>query len=141
MASTGQLDEYSMSDGIISIVGHSLCEDTDRCLTSLPSKCKDGDEFSKINGSMPTLLFESTSISTMSFSDCEIMCRSNCSCTAFESLLDNQTRCQLYYGDKNEMLDIMEKGEGVIIYVRTGGDPPTEHGKSEYNYIEFIVKS
>lgn len=47
-------------------------------------------------------------------------CRNNCSCTAFTSeIQDGQTRCHLYYGNRNDLLDIKEKGGGII-YIRGG---------------------
>ncbi|KAA8525099.1 hypothetical protein F0562_007037 [Nyssa sinensis] len=128
MASMGHIDEYTMSNGQISLVSHSICEksakgNASECLMPMPSMCIEGDTFSVINGSMLTSMTMNGS-DRMGFSDCEFMCQSNCSCTAFASIQDDQTGCQLYYGNKNDLLSIIRK-DGGVIYVR--GDTPSEH--------------
>ncbi|KAA8525383.1 hypothetical protein F0562_007199 [Nyssa sinensis] len=128
MASMGHMDEYTMSNGQISLVSHSICEklakgNASECLTPMPSMCIEGDTFSVINGSMLTSMTMNGSYN-MGFSDCEFMCQRNCSCTAFASVQDDQTGCQLYYGNKNDLLSIIRK-DGGVIYVR--GDTPSEH--------------
>ncbi|OMO89504.1 hypothetical protein CCACVL1_07793 [Corchorus capsularis] len=76
----------------------------------------DGDDFTPINGTMPTSMLVRGSIN-MGFTDCELMCRSNCSCVAFASLQDDEIGCQLYFGNKNHLRNVMEKGVGIV-YVR-----------------------
>nr|XP_004293003.2 PREDICTED: receptor-like serine/threonine-protein kinase SD1-8 isoform X1 [Fragaria vesca subsp. vesca] len=122
MASTGTLDQYLMLDGKISNVSHALCEDsnggnTGRCLTSLPSMCDNDGKFSEMNGLLPSNTSnDSTYLWT---ADCETLCKNNCSCTAFTSLENGQSGCQLYFGSKQNLLMIVEKGAGVI-YIRSG---------------------
>lgn len=119
MASTGNLDQYYMVNGNITSVSHPLCEDSSggnsgKCLTSLPSMC--GDTFNEKNGSLPsTAEVESIDIGA---SDCETLCKSNCSCTAFVSVDSAQSVCQLYYGSQQELMKIMGKGPGTI-YLRS----------------------
>lgn len=119
ISSSGNLDEYSMSDGKISVVSHRLCQGSGNsswCLSSMP-QCDDGEAFSEINGLLLSTMTESIS---MNFTDCGTICRSNCSCTAFTSeIQDGQTRCLLYYGSRNDLLGIIEKGPGTI-YIRGG---------------------
>ncbi|KAF8364846.1 hypothetical protein HHK36_033178 [Tetracentron sinense] len=127
--SSGQIVEFSMSGRDISIVNHSLCtsaNDSKGCLISGPSMCSDGDTFTEINGSMPNSILVNGSVQ-MGPSDCEIMCRSNCSCTAFASFRNDGTGCKIYYGEKDGLLDMIGKGDGVL-YVR--GDIPTKPSRS-----------
>uniref|UniRef100_A0A5B6ZH42 non-specific serine/threonine protein kinase n=1 Tax=Davidia involucrata TaxID=16924 RepID=A0A5B6ZH42_DAVIN len=142
MASMGLMDEYTMSKGKISMVSHSICEESAKgnaseCLMQMPSMCKEGDTFSVISGSMPASMIVNGS-NNMGFSDCEFICQSNCSCTAFASVQDDQTGCQLYYGNKNDLLSIIEK-EGGVIYVR--GDAPTEHDVGGQRRLWLILVS
>jgi hypothetical protein len=117
MASTGNLDQYYMVNGNITSVSHPLCEDSSggnsgKCLTSLPPMC--GDTFNEKNGSLPsTAEVESIDIGA---SDCETLCKSNCSCTAFVSVDSAQSVCQLYYGSQQELMKIMGKGPGTIYF-------------------------
>ncbi|XP_062022003.1 receptor-like serine/threonine-protein kinase SD1-8 isoform X2 [Rosa rugosa] len=125
MASTGTLDQYNMLDGKISNVSHALCEDsnggnTGRCLTSLPSMCDDG-KFSEMNGLLPSNT--STDSIIVWTADCETLCKNNCSCTAYTSLHNGQPGCQLFYGSRQNLSKIIEKGAGVI-YIRS--DASTE---------------
>lgn len=120
IASSRNLDEYSMLDGEISMVSHPLCQGSGNsswCLSSMPPMCEDGTTISEINGLISSTVTQSIS---MNFSDCGTTCRNNCSCTAFTSeIQDGQTRCHLYYGNRNDLLDIKEKGGGII-YIRGG---------------------
>lgn len=121
MASTGKLDQYFMLDGKISNVSHALCEDSDggntgTCLTSMPSMCDDVI-FSEMNGLLPSTT--STGSIYVWTNDCETLCKNNCSCTAFTSLHNGQPGCQLYFGSKQNLLKIIEKGTGSI-YIRGG---------------------
>lgn len=91
MASIGQYDEYTLSKRRISSMSHTICEESlvggngKRCTTSTPLMCKNGDDFTKMNGTMLTSMFVNGSIN-MGFSDCEILWHSNCSYIAFASL-------------------------------------------------------
>ncbi|KAF8035939.1 hypothetical protein BT93_C1841 [Corymbia citriodora subsp. variegata] len=101
MASTGELEEHYMVDanGNISFssVSHQLCGDSQggnsgTCLTSIPSSCKEGNDFSQVNGTMPSSALVSTVLT--GFGECEALCRGNCSCTAFMFRQDNQAVCR-----------------------------------------------
>lgn len=128
MASTGYIDEYTLSNGSISMLSHSLCEDSSQvnvstfCSTPSPSICN--VTFSAINGSFQNSSIVGGSID-MSFSDCESICATNCSCVAY-TLGTNQTGCQTYFGSKNDLFNIIQKGGGLV-YVR--GDVPTKNSK------------
>lgn len=115
MASTGNLDQYFMVNGNITSTSHALCEDSSggnsgKCLTSLPPMC--GNTFNQTNGSLPsTVKVDSINIGA---NDCETLCKSNCSCTAYVSVQNDQSVCQLYYGSKQELMKMMEIGPGTI---------------------------
>ncbi|XP_009345308.2 G-type lectin S-receptor-like serine/threonine-protein kinase B120 [Pyrus x bretschneideri] len=131
MSSTGNLDQFFLANGNIWSVSHSLCEDssggnTGKCLATLPSMCDRGDDFSVMNGSLPSA-FNNGSI-YMGTSDCETLCKSNCSCTAFVAAQDGQPVCQLYYQSKKDILKVVdEKGSGII-YIR--GSTSSSDGKN-----------
>lgn len=141
MAPNGNVDEYTMSpDWKISSVSHPLCEDsagghTRKCL--IPFECEDDDNFTEMNGTMLTSLPLNESMGLGSI-ECEMMCRSNCSCSAFAVLEGDQTGCQLYYGKKSDLLKIVEKGPGIV-HVR--GVAPKESGKSDKLYFFHINAS
>ncbi|PON76948.1 Serine/threonine protein kinase [Trema orientale] len=138
--SIGNFDEYSMAiDGTISSVSHRLCEDpsgggggsSGKCLASMPSACENGDVFGQMNGTViPTWFYVSGSMN-WGFSDCEFMCRSNCSCGGFASVEDDRlSGCQLFYGSKTDLMKIVQKGNGVV-YVR-GDDKPIKDGINKW---------
>lgn len=97
--------EYHIIDGTIMSQSHVLCNQTAgnssnaSCLNMKPSKC---DKFSEINGTMPDSLFESGLVQ-VGTENCEIISRNNCSCSAFSLYFENETYCQLYYGDKSHL--------------------------------------
>ncbi|OMO80697.1 hypothetical protein COLO4_23976 [Corchorus olitorius] len=142
LASTGQVVEYTMSNGRISSVSHEICEEssagTRRCITSVPSICIDGDDFTRINGTTPTSMLVRGSI-TMGFTDCELMCRSNCFCVAFASLQDDEIGCQMYFGNKNHLWNVMEKGV-AIVYVR-GKVPEDRDDQRRRRLVSIIADS
>ncbi|KAL6215139.1 hypothetical protein ACLB2K_014570 [Fragaria x ananassa] len=126
MGSTGNLDEYFMLDGKISSVSHALCEDSAggnsaRCLTSMPAICVNGGEFSEVNGSLPFTFHGSVSNNTEP-TECETLCSTNCSCTAFI----DEPMCQLYYGSKQDLLNIIADGTGLI-HIRNGDQSGSEN--------------
>ncbi|CAL8996813.1 unnamed protein product [Prunus brigantina] len=130
MASTGNLDQYFMVDGKISVRPHALCANSaggnsGRCLTSIPFKCGDG-KFYEMNGSLPST-FNGTGFISTGTTECETLCKSNCSCTAFAALQNEQPPgCQLYFGSKHDLLKIIEKGAGIV-YIR--GHAPSDSKK------------
>lgn len=91
-----EIDKYTVLNGEISIVDNSVCDGTsinlNGCLILKPLSCKDGNVFSDIKGSMPNSLIVSGS-DRLGPSDCEIMCKSNCLCTAFSSFLEDGIGC------------------------------------------------
>ncbi|XP_050235469.1 G-type lectin S-receptor-like serine/threonine-protein kinase CES101 isoform X2 [Mercurialis annua] len=120
IASTGEINEYTMTEQGVEEINHSLCHgvsafNLNDCL-NLPSNCKDGDNFSENKGSMPILTMYTWS-GLMSLSNCEIICSGNCSCVAFASLEDQGKNCVHYYGDRKNILNIIGKGNDTI-YVR-----------------------
>ncbi|KAI5311267.1 hypothetical protein L3X38_000405 [Prunus dulcis] len=83
--------------------------------TQVSSECGDhGANFTKMTGSLPST--SGVSVSSISISDCQTLCKTNCSCAGFASL-QNESTCQLYYGSKQNLLKIIEKGAGLI-YIR-----------------------
>ncbi|XP_059638022.1 G-type lectin S-receptor-like serine/threonine-protein kinase At1g67520 [Cornus florida] len=131
LTSTGEINEFTMLDHGVEFVNQTRCEGNSLlkskgCLIPMPSVCRDDDKFSEIRGSMPNSIILSASI-RVGPSDCEIMCRSNCSCTAYASFHDDGTGCELYYGDKKDLLNEIGKGNDNLIYVR--GDAPANSGR------------
>ncbi|PON62141.1 Serine/threonine protein kinase [Trema orientale] len=119
MAYDGVINEFRMVGKEISIVNHSLCDNTlarnsTGCLVMMPSMCKNGDNFSDIQGVLPSSAVVIRP-APMGLSDCEIICKSNCSCAAYAFSDDNG--CELYYGTKNDLLNLIERGNDTI-YVR-----------------------
>ncbi|XP_030550005.2 G-type lectin S-receptor-like serine/threonine-protein kinase SD1-13 isoform X1 [Rhodamnia argentea] len=100
---SGEIQAFSMIGKEISVVYSPICANTSSnnaadCYIEKPPLCADGNNFSRTEGFMPNpnVFNESDGLG---ISDCEIMCRSNCSCTAFTSYRDDSTGCQFYYGD------------------------------------------
>ncbi len=121
LASNGEINEFKMEGQDISVVNHSLCDDTlvhnsTGCLVTMPSKCRVGGDFSEIRGLMPNSMVVNWSVHIGPI-DCELMCSSNCSCTAYASLRDDGTGCEFYYGDKSDLLNMIERGNNTV-YVR-----------------------
>ena len=73
---------------------------------------------------MPNSMVMNWTIHT-GLSDCELICSRNCSCTAYASLHDDGAGCELYYGDKSDLLNMIERGNNTV-YVR---DDAPESGK------------
>ena len=99
LASNGDINEFKMDGQDISVVNYSLCDDTQvskstDCLVMMPPKCEERGNFSEIRGLMPNSMVVNWSIHT-GLSDCELICSSNCSCTAYASLHDDGTGCEL----------------------------------------------
>ncbi|XP_050365663.1 G-type lectin S-receptor-like serine/threonine-protein kinase SD1-1 [Argentina anserina] len=122
---TGNLDQYFMVDSKISSVSHALCVDSTgvnarTCINSTPFDCEDGAEFSQINGLLPSAS-NTTGSFDMVITDCETLCKNNCSCTAFASVLDGKPGCRFYFGSKQDLSKNIEKGEGLV-HIR-GGAP------------------
>ena len=73
IASSRNLDEYSMLDGEISMVSHPLCQGSGNsswCLSSMPPMCEDGTTISEINGLISSTVTQSIS---MNFSDWDLL--------------------------------------------------------------------
>lgn len=123
LTSNGEIDEFRMVGQEIEIVDYSLCDDTmarssNGCLVAMPSACSGGDNFSNTRGSLPSSMVLSWPIRIDPY-DCEILCRNNCSCVAYAnaSLQDEGTLCQLYYGNKSDLLKLVGTGNSTV-YVR-----------------------
>ncbi|KAL6274779.1 hypothetical protein ACE6H2_025471 [Prunus campanulata] len=123
LTSNGEIDEFRMVGQEIEVVDYSLCDDTmarssNGCLVAMPSACSGGDNFSNTRGSLPSSMVLSWPIRIDPY-DCEILCRNNCSCVAYAnaSLQDGGTLCQLYYGNKSDLLKLVGTGNSTV-YVR-----------------------
>ncbi|PON62142.1 Mitogen-activated protein kinase kinase kinase [Trema orientale] len=118
MAPNGVINEYRMKDQKISMVNHSLCDGTQErnasgCLI-IPLVCENGDDFSEITGLMPSsmVIRRATSIG---LSGCELICRSNCSCVAYAYSDGHRAVCELYYGTKHDLHQMIGKGNQAIL--------------------------
>ncbi|KAI6681724.1 hypothetical protein NL676_035605 [Syzygium grande] len=114
----GEIQACTMIRKEISMMYSPICENTssssktDRFLEQ-PLSCGDGNSFSKIQGIMtnPTVFNDSD---RLGISDCEIMCRTNCSCTGFASYRDNATGCTFYYEDTSSILYKIGQGNATM---------------------------
>ncbi|XP_048133084.1 receptor-like serine/threonine-protein kinase SD1-6 [Rhodamnia argentea] len=111
---SGEIQAFSKIGKEISVVYSPVCANTSSdnaadCYIEKPPLCADGNNFSRTEGLMPNpnVFNESDGLG---ISDCEIMCRSNCSCTAFTSYRDDSTGCQFYHRDIE--FTIGETGQG-----------------------------
>ncbi|EEF37890.1 conserved hypothetical protein [Ricinus communis] len=107
--------EYMMIEEGIAIVNHSLCDGISvfnpmGCFIKLPLDCKDGHTFAAIKGSMPISMIMSRSSNDLSLRDCEIMCSGNCFMHSICSSEDDGAGCELYYGERTDLLNIIGKG-------------------------------
>ncbi|KAB2618670.1 G-type lectin S-receptor-like serine/threonine-protein kinase CES101 [Pyrus ussuriensis x Pyrus communis] len=105
LSSDGLIYEFMMIGNEIKNVDYSRCADTmasssTHCLVRRSSACSKRESFSNVKGMLPSYLFPSWPIRIDPY-DCEIICRNNCSCVAYtyDSLPDDGTICQLYYGN------------------------------------------
>ena len=127
LAPNGDINELTMVGKEISIINHPPCKEgleanSTECLTLLPPLCWNGDKFSQIKGTIPNSMTVNFP-ARMGLSDCEITCKSNCSCTAYASY--DSKMCSLYYG---YMKDLQTLGSGNhSIYLR--GDGQIESSK------------
>ena len=99
-----------MNGSDIFIENHVLCHEiaahsSDEYLVTTSPMCIEGNKFLEIRGLMPQskVVFWSESMGPI---DCELMCKSNCSCAAYASLHDG-TGYQLYYGVKIDILLVL----------------------------------
>ncbi|KAF3453296.1 hypothetical protein FNV43_RR03736 [Rhamnella rubrinervis] len=146
MTSTGQIEEYYVVDGVVGYDTHILCNQStssinitssQSCLSlKAPSKCK-VDKFSEINGTIPLSSLATRSV--VEFDNCGIMCKNNCSCSAFSFFFEGQTVCLFYFGHIAPLLDVIEKGGTRLIYIR--GDLPINHGKRRGKRTTIIDSS
>ncbi|GAB4854121.1 hypothetical protein Ancab_039716 [Ancistrocladus abbreviatus] len=101
-----------------------------------PAFCSSGNDFLEINGSIPPSM---SNILSWGFSECEIMCQRNCSCTAFAAQQDGLVGCQLYYGKTDLLWNNMGRGDGTV-YVRVN-DHKSRDGRRKKVIVLSIVCS
>ncbi|XP_057799399.1 G-type lectin S-receptor-like serine/threonine-protein kinase SRK [Salvia miltiorrhiza] len=120
IASAGQLDEYALREGRLSLVRHDLCEaSASVCLVATEAAAQRcgvyGDAFAAVNGSVPPSSASDLNVPIIDdFDDCELTCRTNCSCVAFAF---GDSGCRLYYGSWSDLRGRGGDGNGVF-YVR-----------------------
>ncbi|KAF5781002.1 putative non-specific serine/threonine protein kinase [Helianthus annuus] len=98
------------------------------CRRTTPLDCGPSEGFNKyINMKLPDTL-GSWYNQTMTLVECENMCKSNCSCTAYTNLNASGTGsgCLLWFGDLTDIKTIAETGDSL--YIRM---PPSELGIPE----------
>ncbi|XP_027082476.2 receptor-like serine/threonine-protein kinase SD1-8 [Coffea arabica] len=127
ISSIGHIDEYTMFNGSISTVSHSLCDksiigNSNVCMDSETSRCTDGDAFMPMNGTLPASMTVDLSVVS---TECEFLCKRNCSCIGFATFQDDLAWCQLYYGSKNDILNLTLKEGNGTVYVRGFATYPT----------------
>ncbi|KAF8031241.1 hypothetical protein BT93_D0446 [Corymbia citriodora subsp. variegata] len=147
MAPSGEIQAFSKIGKQISVVYSTICANTSSnnaadCYIEKPPLCADGNDFSRIEGSMPNPNAFNES-NGLGITDCEIMCRSNCSFTAFTSFRDDGTGCQFYYGDMQ--LIVGETGQGnTTMFVRahfteTAYQLPRKSGRWKKRLLWLII--
>ncbi|KAK3436581.1 hypothetical protein EUGRSUZ_C01125 [Eucalyptus grandis] len=93
---------FTMIGKEISVVYSPICTNTSSsstdCQIEKPALCPDGNNFRIKEGfvSKPNAFNE---LDCLGIIDCEIMCRSNCSCKAVGTYRDDGMGCQFFYGD------------------------------------------
>ncbi|XP_048133081.1 receptor-like serine/threonine-protein kinase SD1-8 isoform X3 [Rhodamnia argentea] len=125
---SGEIQAFTMIGKEISMVYSPICENTSSssaadCFIEQPLSCRDGNNFSKIEGAPNSNVFNESV--RLGISDCDIMCRSNCSCTGFTSYRDDGTGCMFYYEDASSILDKIGEGNATI-FIR-GNATKTAH--------------
>ena len=143
LAPNGDINEVIMVGKEITVLNHSTCNNrlatiSTECLM-LPPQCWNGDEFSELKGVIPNSMAVTFSV-RMGLGDCELTCKSNCSCTAYASYHGDNHMCLLYYGEKKDLdLHTFNRGNQSI-YVR--GGPIIDSGKFSlllvYIFISFF---
>ncbi|KAF8031243.1 hypothetical protein BT93_D0447 [Corymbia citriodora subsp. variegata] len=135
----GEIQAFTLIGKEISMVYSPICENTSSsnatdCFIEQPLSCVDGNNFSKIEGVMlnPTVFNESD---RLGISDCEIMCRTNCSCTGFASYRDDGTGCMFYYVDISSILDHIGQGNATVFIrgnaTKTADQDPRRSGSGK----------
>ncbi|XP_015868531.3 receptor-like serine/threonine-protein kinase SD1-8 [Ziziphus jujuba] len=140
--SDGSIIEFRMEGEEISSVNYSVCDakmphNSTGCLILSPTMCKDGDDFSYNRGLIPTSMLVSLPAIT-SPSECDLICRSNCSCVGYVSMNDNGTGCQIFYGEKADLLNSIGLGNDAI-YMRGDASKSDHHRKRKLLLMIVII--
>ncbi|XP_076897025.1 G-type lectin S-receptor-like serine/threonine-protein kinase At4g27290 [Bidens hawaiensis] len=116
------------------------------CRRSVPLDCGSGDGFIKYsNLKLPDTRW-SWYNQTMTLAECEKMCKSNCSCTAYtnSNISGRGSGCLLWYGDLIDIRTFAENGD--TLYVRAPASEldrnissATENRKSSSGRIRVLV--
>ncbi|KAL1552500.1 receptor-like serine/threonine-protein kinase SD1-8 isoform X1 [Salvia divinorum] len=143
IASTGQLDEYALQGGSLSLMRHDLCDASGKevnatvCLEDAASRdCPDGDAFVAVNGSVASSMLALNVSIIDDFDDCELTCRTNCSCMAFA--FRDDSGCWLYYGSRSDA--DRHSGNGVF-HVRSIAASQKQGGKRRRLAVIILVSS
>ncbi|XP_039165297.1 LOW QUALITY PROTEIN: receptor-like serine/threonine-protein kinase SD1-8 [Eucalyptus grandis] len=142
----GEIQAFTMIGKEISMVYSPICENISssgatNCFIEQPLSCGNGNNFSKIEGAMlnPTAFNESDHLG---ISDCEIMCRTNCSCTGFASYRDDGTGCVFYYEDISSIVDHIGQGNATIFIrgnaTKTADQDPRRSGSGKKRLLWVI---
>ncbi|KAL3745097.1 hypothetical protein ACJRO7_014236 [Eucalyptus globulus] len=108
LSPSGQIQVFTMIGKEISVVYSPICTNTSSsstdCQIEKPALCPDGNNFRIKEGfvSKPNAFNE---LDCLGIIDCEIMCRSNCSCKAVGTYRDDGMGCQFFYEDLNFFAD------------------------------------
>ncbi|XP_038698290.1 receptor-like serine/threonine-protein kinase SD1-8 isoform X2 [Tripterygium wilfordii] len=141
--SNGDIIEYRKSQEGITRASHSPCDTTNflgiksqGCLIPRPSMCDAGDGFFEHRGVMQISSIARVS-AIVGYGDCELICKNNCSCTAYSSV-DNGGSCEFYYGDMNDLLSKIRTGNSSI-YVRENAPETSDNGRKRKLLVAIIV--
>ncbi|XP_038705293.1 G-type lectin S-receptor-like serine/threonine-protein kinase At1g67520 isoform X2 [Tripterygium wilfordii] len=141
--SNGYIIEYrKLQEGITREI-HSPCDisnslgiNSQGCLIPRPSMCDAGDGFFEHRG-VTQISSIATVSATVGYGDCELICKNNCSCTAYSSV-DDGGSCEFYYGDMNDLVSKMNAGNNSV-YVRENASQTSDNGRKRKLLVAIIV--
>ncbi|XP_030549967.2 G-type lectin S-receptor-like serine/threonine-protein kinase CES101 [Rhodamnia argentea] len=118
LSPSGQIKAFTKIGKEISAVYSPICTNTSSgssdCHIDKPALCPNANNFRLTEGSVPKPN-AFNELDHLGISDCEIMCRRNCSCNAFGSYRDDGTGCQFFYGDLNFFADETGQRDAVML--------------------------
>ncbi|KAI7732789.1 hypothetical protein M8C21_024409, partial [Ambrosia artemisiifolia] len=100
------------------------------CRRTIPLDCGPGEGFNKYSNLKLPDTKRSWFNQSMTLVECEKMCKSNCSCTAYtnSNISGSGSGCLLWFGDLIDIRTFAENGDTLFIRM-----PPSELGRSNIN--------
>ena len=91
------------------------------CVRSSTLDCQKGEGFVKFSGVKLPDKRKSWFNRSMDLKECEVVCLSNCFCTAYTNLdiRDGESGCLLWFGDLIDIKEFNENGQEIYVCLRT----------------------